>query len=92
MEFKKAIPRTITIEPTANGGFIVTAGCCTLCFGNTARMVEAMDEYLSDPEGHEKRYNEMQTAESITTDQLQTSIAGGTLDPRQLGPQHTDPA
>ena len=69
MEFKKAIPRAISIEPTANGGFIVTTGCCVMSFGNAATLVEAMDQYLADPEGHEKRYNEMQTQEGTRAEQ-----------------------
>lgn len=58
IEFREAIPHTITIKSSANGGYIVRAGCVTLCFNNGQMLVEALAEYLKYPKGVENRYNE----------------------------------
>jgi hypothetical protein len=58
IEFREAIQHNITIKPSANGGYIVRVGCVTLCFNNSQMLIEALDEYLKNPEGVEKRYNE----------------------------------
>lgn len=66
VEFKTAMPREINIRPTANGGFIVQTGCCTLCFADNQSLVAGLRQYLDDPEGHEKRYNEMYAGQGVT--------------------------
>ena len=58
MEFKKAIPYGIRIDPTINGGFIVTIGCSvTLAYGDLKQLRKASEEYFADPEKVEKEYS-----------------------------------
>ena len=59
MEFKKAIPREVVIQPTHNGGFIVHTGCCQLAFSEPEDLLTALRQYLIDPEKAEKSYNEL---------------------------------
>ena len=58
MEFGKVTPHEIKITPTINKGFIVSVGCATLAFENQETMRNALEDYLSNSEGMEKRYNE----------------------------------
>ncbi len=58
MEFGKVTTHEIKITPTINKGFIVSVGCATLAFENQKTMIDALEDFLSNPEGMEKRYNE----------------------------------
>jgi hypothetical protein len=59
LNFKRAIPRGISIEPTHNGGFFVTTGCCRLCFADANSLCAGLREYLENPDLFEKQYHEM---------------------------------
>ncbi len=58
MKFGKVTMHEIRITPTINKGFIVSVGCATLAFENQKTMMDALEDFLSNPEGMEKRYNE----------------------------------
>ncbi len=58
INFKMAIPYNINIEATSNGGFIVKAGCATLCFETSESLLKSLKDYLENPEENEKLYNE----------------------------------
>lgn len=67
IEFREAIPYTITIKSAANGSYIVRAGCVTLCFNNGQMLVEALAEYLKNPKGVEERYNDSRKNTSLVS-------------------------
>jgi hypothetical protein len=48
---------TIEISPTANKGYIVKVGCCTLCYSTLNDMLDDLGEYFKDPEKVEAEYN-----------------------------------
>jgi hypothetical protein len=83
IKFREAIPYNITIKPAANGGYIVRAGCVTLCFNNIQMLIEALDEYLKNPEGVEKRYNDSRKNSSLapTNDSCEPRGPMATLSP-----------
>ena len=56
MKFKKEIPYDILIKPTPNQGFIVEVGCVKVVYAGWTNLIQALTEYLSDPEGVEKQY------------------------------------
>lgn len=57
MKFEKAIPYGIKIEPTINGGFIVSVGCSvTLAFGDLKQLRKASEEYFADPKKVHEEY------------------------------------
>lgn len=55
--FKKAIPRDIHIQPSANGGLIVTVGCCTCTYQSITELMQDLHHYLKNPEKFEAEYN-----------------------------------
>jgi len=57
MKIKKAIPRSIIIEPSHNGGFVVKTGCAVFAFVNKEGLIGSLDEYLRDPKKMETDYN-----------------------------------
>jgi len=57
IEFGKAVPYDIVIKPSHNKGFVVRVGCARLVFTDPHELVDALREYLEDPEAVEKRYN-----------------------------------
>jgi len=57
MEFKNALPHDINISGSSNNGFIVKAGCCTAVFTDKKAMLNAIEDYINDPEKVEKEYN-----------------------------------
>ena len=57
IQFSRRIPRMIRIEASANGGFLVTLGCCRLAYTNHSDLLEDLSEYLDDPKGFEREYN-----------------------------------
>ena len=56
--FGSPIPYDIRITGSSNQGFIVTVGCATLTFTDKEEMIHAIREYLNDPKGVEKVYNQ----------------------------------
>ncbi len=52
------IPYTIQIDGTDNGGFIVQVGCRRLTFTSRESLVDALREYLGDPQGVAERFAE----------------------------------
>jgi hypothetical protein len=58
MEFGNALPYDIKISGSHNKGFIVKAGCCIAIFTEKEKLLEAIGEYIDDPKGMEKKYNE----------------------------------
>ena len=79
MEFGKVTTHEIRITPTINKGFIVSVGCATLAFENQKTMMNALEDFLSNPEGMEKRYNEAgcQGAEVATPSQENCTAPDG---------------
>ena len=59
IEFKKAIPYDITIQPSSNNGYIVKVGCSISVFTNKADLIETLAEYINNPHKIEKVYNNM---------------------------------
>ena len=59
MEFKQAVPHAVMIRPTMNQGFLVEVGCAHFAFGDTDTLLEALKEYLEDPEAVVKAYNDV---------------------------------
>ena len=57
LEFENLVPRQITINGSANKGFIVQCGCCTCVFTDKKEMVNAILDYINDPGKIEKEYN-----------------------------------
>jgi len=58
IEFKNPLPYDIKISGSANGGFILQAGCCTCTFTDKNTMLAAIEDYINDPKGVEEKYNE----------------------------------
>lgn len=56
MEFKRAIPYRITIDPTINGGFIVEVGCVKVAYASPEALIKDLAEYLKNPVEVEKEY------------------------------------
>ncbi len=67
MELGKVTIHEIRITPTINKGFIVSVGCATLAFENQKTMMNALEDFLSNPEGMEKRYNEAAGNQPVDT-------------------------
>jgi len=58
IEFGSSIPYDIRITGSGNKGFIVNVGCATCVFSNKTEVLEAIGDYLDNPEQVEKAYNE----------------------------------
>jgi len=59
MKFERKLPYTIHIESSANGGFIVRAGCCTLAYTDPVNLITDLEIYLRDPKAVERTYHEL---------------------------------
>ena len=59
MELGRAIPYGIRIEPSSNMGFIVTIRCQVFVATDKRAMIQGLEEYLDDPEGMEKKLNDV---------------------------------
>lgn len=57
MKFKRSIPYQILIDPTPNGGFIVTVGCVKVVYSDPTALLRDLTAYLQNPEDVEKQYN-----------------------------------
>ena len=57
MKFKAPI-KQIVISGTHNGVFEVQVGCARFAYENPVDLLEAIGEYLEDPQGIEKQYNQ----------------------------------
>ena len=57
MKFKRSIPYQILIDPTPNGGFIVTVGCAKFPYHGYTQLIRDLTEYLENPVDVEKQYN-----------------------------------
>jgi hypothetical protein len=58
MEFNNPLPYDINISGSANGGYILRAGCCTCVFTDLKEMLAAIEEYANYPKAMEKKYND----------------------------------
>lgn len=76
MKLGKVIKYKITIEPTLNNGFIVKVGCGLFGYSSSGNLLNALDEYLKNPEKFEKEYNDLQgaTAEEVTDDEQVATV------------------
>lgn len=66
--FGSPIPYDIRITGSSNKGFIVAVGCATLTFTDTEEMIHAIREYIQDPEGVEKAYNNSKQSNDVIED------------------------
>ena len=57
MRFKRSIPYQILIDPTPNGGFIVTVGCAKFAYAGYTQLIRDLTAYFENPEDFEKQYN-----------------------------------
>lgn len=57
MKFKRSIPYKILIDPTPNGGFIVTIGCVKFAYAGHNQLFRDLAAYLENPEDFEKQYH-----------------------------------
>jgi len=55
----KACPHEIHIVPTDNFGFIAEIGCSRLVFDGRKSLISGLREYLSNPDGWEKKHDDM---------------------------------
>jgi hypothetical protein len=60
LEFENLVPRQIVISGSSNKGFIVQCGCCTCVFTDKKEMVNAILDYINDPDKIEREYNNSQ--------------------------------
>lgn len=58
IKFEKRINHNIQIIPSANNGFIINVGCCSMCYGDSASLLLDLKKFLENPEKIEKDYNE----------------------------------
>lgn len=65
MKFKRAMKHTIVIEPSANGGFHVSIGCCHLTYTDPSEMVQDLRRFLENPELVEREYLELENGVDI---------------------------
>lgn len=75
MEFKRAIPYSISIRPSDNAGFAVKIGCGRLVFASSTALIAFLSEYFADPEGTEKKYNESRGNLASVGDRAATETA-----------------
>ena len=84
MEFKRAIPHTVTIQPTDNSGFQVQVGCVTLAYPSSMVGIEALiddlKQYLIEPKAVIKAYNTTRNEFYIT------EVPGETPPPQPIHP------
>jgi len=59
MNFGKIINQTIKIQASGNNGFLVTVGCGRFVYSDKKKLVEDLEEYLSDPKRFEAEYNKL---------------------------------
>lgn len=74
MEFKKVTQYPIEIKSTHNAGFIVTVGCCTVCYSSVRTLLSDLEGFLNSPVEVIKKYNE-QFGGTVSGGQIQ----GGSL-------------
>jgi hypothetical protein len=77
MEFGTELPYEIKITCSSNKGFIVKVGCCTCVFSNKEDLLSALKEYLDDPEGMEKKYNEANKGQDLE-DEVESTLPDDT--------------
>ena len=70
----KAIKHVITIEPTANHGFIVRIGCGNFAYNNAGQLINDLDSYLADPKLYENDYNRIFGPQEVATESEARSI------------------
>ena len=81
IHFGKVTKYDINISPTNNKGFIVRVGCCNAVFNKVDDMLNAIKEFLENPEEVEKAYNEACSCDGPIADvPMQATAAGvGTI-------------
>jgi hypothetical protein len=57
MEFKQKFPWHITVRPSANNGFNVEVGCCSLVYTDEDKMLADLREFLAHPKRVIAAYN-----------------------------------
>lgn len=57
IEFGRKTKYDILISPSNNNGFIVRVGCCTTVYNNVDDMINAIKDYLNNPNEIEEMYN-----------------------------------
>lgn len=62
-EIGRAIPYDFTVQATANKGFIMSIGCCTVCFESKSGLIDGITKYLDDPRKWQREYGRMGKAE-----------------------------
>jgi len=53
LEFKKVLPHDIHITSSANGGYIVTVGCCITVFNTAVELLDVIDAYSDEEFMHQ---------------------------------------
>jgi len=66
MNFEKSFKYDTQINPSANGGFIVQIGCCSLVFKDCTSMFESLLDIYLHPEQSEKEYNQREQCKGGT--------------------------
>ena len=59
IEFSIAIPHTVSITASDNGGLIVMIGCVTMTYTDPDTLLQDLARYLRDPEEIEQQYREI---------------------------------
>jgi hypothetical protein len=79
VKFGRIIPYDINISASSNNGFIVQCGCSTNTFSDKESMLNAIREYISNPEEMEKRYNESNHAPRAVCGEPGMGVTGGSM-------------
>ena len=56
IKFEKAMPYSITIDPSENNGFIMRIGCVQLVYTKTIELLDDLRSYILNPVLLEKQY------------------------------------
>jgi len=65
MELKQAIKHRITIDPSHNGGFIVTIGYARMVYANSEDIILDLKEFFLQPEKAEVEYDFFRECKSL---------------------------
>ena len=64
---KKSRINDVRITPDPTGGFIVQVGCAYIGYTNIKALCSDLEEYLNDPEGVRKQYNNFMDGPEVAT-------------------------
>lgn len=65
MKLGYAIPYPISIEASANNGFVVKVGCAVLTASSKWELLDGLDKYLSEPDKWVKEYSKKCSGEVV---------------------------